>query len=192
MKQQVNVATLKPNETNPRYIKDSKFKKLVKSLKEFPEMLEKRPIVVDENMIVLGGNMRLEAAKAAGMFEVWIDVAEGWSEEKKREFIVKDNVGFGEWDWDILANDWQSQELKEWGLDVWQPEEMVDYSILDDDESSEEDVELMKDGLRKAIQIEFEIEDHKKAMDLINFWRERNAYIGRMIIDHLQSEKDKL
>jgi len=171
---------------------DSKFKKLVKSIKEFPEMMEKRPIVVDENMVVLGGNMRLQAAKSAGMFEVWVDVAEGWSEEKKQEFIIKDNVGFGEWDWDILANDWATQDLKEWGLDVWEPEEMVDYSILDDDEGSEEDVELMKDGLRKAIQIEFEVEDHKTAMDLINFWRERNAYIGRMIIDHLQNEKDKL
>lgn len=192
MKQKVNIAELKTNETNPRYIKDSKFKKLVKSIKEFPEMMEKRPIVVDENMIVLGGNMRLQAAKSAGMFEVWIDVAEGWSEEKKQEFIIKDNVGFGEWDWDILANDWATQDLKEWGLDVWEPEEMVDYSILDDDEGSEEDVELMKDGLRKAIQIEFEVEDHKTAMDLINFWRERNAYIGRMIIEHLQNEKDKL
>ena len=135
MKQKVNVATLKPNETNPRYIKDSKFKKLVKSIKEFPEMMEKRPIVVDENMVVLGGNMRLEASKAAGLFEVWIDVAEGWTEEQKKEFIIKDNVGFGEWDWDILANDWSEQQLESWGLDGFpfeeeeQEKELLDNNI---------------------------------------------------------------
>ena len=118
MKQKVNIAELKPNETNPRYIKDSKFKKLVKSIKEFPEMMDKRPIVVDENMVVLGGNMRLQAAKSAGMFEVWIDVAEGWTEQQKREFIVKDNVGFGEWDWDILGNEWAASQIEDWGLDI--------------------------------------------------------------------------
>ena len=101
-------------------ITDAKFKKLVKSIKEFPEMLEKRPIVVDENMVVLGGNMRLKACKSAGLFEVWIDKAVGWTEQQKREFVVKDNVGFGEWDWDILANDWDSSQVEEWGLDVWQ------------------------------------------------------------------------
>jgi hypothetical protein len=116
----VNIAKLKENPENPRYIKDSKFKKLVKSIKEFPEMLEKRPIIVDENMVVLGGNMRLRACKSAGLFEVWIDKAIGWSEEQKREFIVKDNVGFGEWDWDILANDWDASDVESWGLDVWQ------------------------------------------------------------------------
>lgn len=118
MKQKVNIASVKENPDNPRFIKDSKFKKLVKSIKAFPEMLEKRPIVVDENMVVLGGNMRLKACKSAGLFEVWIDIAEGWTEEQKREFIVKDNVGFGEWDWDILANEWDVDQVKEWGLDL--------------------------------------------------------------------------
>jgi hypothetical protein len=118
MKQQVNVATLKPNETNPRFIKDSKFKKLVKSLKEFPEMLEKRPIVVDEDMTILGGNMRYEAAKAAGLFEVWIDIAQGWTEQQKREFVIKDNASFGEWDWELLGNAWNAEQLGEWGIDI--------------------------------------------------------------------------
>ena len=118
MKRKVNIASIKPNPDNPRFVKDSKFKKLVKSIKEFPEMLEKRPIVVDENMVVLGGNMRLKACKSAGLFEVWIDQATGWSDEKKKEFIIKDNVGFGEWDWDILANEWNSDELEDWGLDL--------------------------------------------------------------------------
>ena len=118
MKQKVNIASVKENPDDPRFIKDSKFKKLVKSIKAFPEMLEKRPIVVDEDMIVLGGNMRLKACKSAGLFEVWIDIAEGWSEKQKREFIVKDNVGFGEWDWDILANEWDVDQVKDWGLDL--------------------------------------------------------------------------
>ena len=120
MKRKVNIASIKPNPDNPRFVKDSKFKKLVKSIKEFPEMLEKRPIIVDENMVVLGGNMRLKACKSAGLFEVWIDQATGWSEEKKKEFIIKDNVGFGEWDWDVVANEWNPNELDDWGLDVWQ------------------------------------------------------------------------
>ena len=134
----VNISEIKENPENPRYIKDSKFKKLVKSIKEFPEMLEKRPIVVDENMVVLGGNMRLRACKSAGLFEVWIDKAIGWSEEQKREFIVKDNVGFGEWDWDILANDWDADDLENWGLelpDMFEPEpeaEEDDYEEPDD------------------------------------------------------------
>ena len=104
LKKLISILLVKENPDNPRFIKDSKFKKLVKSIKAFPEMLEKRPIVVDENMVVLGGNMRLKACKSAGLFEVWIDIAQGWTEEQKQEFIVKDNVGFGEWDWDILAN----------------------------------------------------------------------------------------
>ena len=128
----VNIAKLKENPENPRYIKDSKFKKLVKSIKEFPEMLEKRPIIVDENMVVLGGNMRLRACKSAGLFEVWIDKAIGWTEEQKREFIVKDNVGFGEWDWDILANDWDASDVESWGLDVWQ-------DPLDEEEDMQDD-----------------------------------------------------
>lgn len=118
MVKKVNISEVKENLENPRYIRDSKFKKLVKSIKEFPEMLEKRPIVVDENMVVLGGNMRLKACKSAGLFEVWIDKAVGWTEQQKREFVVKDNVGFGEWDWDILANDWNSNQLEDWGLTI--------------------------------------------------------------------------
>ena len=126
MKQQVKISKVKGNPKNPRIIKNDKFKKLVKSIQEFPEMLKLRPIVVDENMMVLGGNMRLKASKEAGLKEVWIDIAEGLTEEQKKEFIVKDNVGFGEWEWDILANEWDSVQLAEWGLDVWQNEDDVE------------------------------------------------------------------
>jgi len=118
MKQLVKISKVKPNKDNPRIIKDYKFDKLVNSIKEFPDMLEKRPIVVDEDMVVLGGNMRLKACVAAGLNEVWIDTAEGWSEEQKKEFIIKDNLGFGEWDWDILANEWDIQKLDDWGMDL--------------------------------------------------------------------------
>ena len=128
MKQQVKISQVKGNPDNPRIIKNDKFKKLVKSIQEFPEMLKLRPIVVDEDMIVLGGNMRLKASKEAGLKEVWIEVAEGLTEEQKKEFIVKDNVGFGEWEWDMLANEWDSVELAEWGLDVWQNEDDIETS----------------------------------------------------------------
>ena len=134
MKQQVKIIKVKGNPNNPRIIKNDKFKKLVKSIQEFPEMLKLRPIVVDEDMIVLGGNMRLKASKDAGLKEVWIEVAEGLTEEQKKEFIVKDNVGFGEWEWDMLANEWDSVQLAEWGLDVWENEDdKVTEGLIEDD-----------------------------------------------------------
>ena len=120
MKQQVKISKVKGNPSNPRIIKNDKFKKLVTSIKEFPEMLKLRPIVVDEDMMVLGGNMRLKASKEAGLSEVWIDIAEGLTEEQKKEFVVKDNVNFGEWDWAILGNEWNTIKITEWGLDVWE------------------------------------------------------------------------
>jgi len=139
MRQQVKIYKIKGNPKNPRIIKNDKFKKLVKSIQEFPEMLEKRPIVVDEDMMVLGGNMRLKASKEAGLKEVWIDIATGWSQEKKDEFIVKDNVGFGEWEWDMLANEWDSVELEDWGLDVWQNEDDILNSLDEEIEEAPKD-----------------------------------------------------
>jgi ParB-like chromosome segregation protein Spo0J len=114
----VKISEVKNNPKNPRLIKDDKFRKLVKSIQEFPQMLELRPIVVDENNIVLGGNMRLKACKEAGLKEVYIVKADNLTEQQKDEFIVKDNVGFGEWDWDMLANEWDTEKLDEWGLDI--------------------------------------------------------------------------
>jgi hypothetical protein len=115
----VKISRVIPNEDNPRYIKEDKFKKLVQSLKDFPEMANARPIVVNKEMVALGGNMRLKAMQEAGWSEVPVKIVD-WSEEKQREFIIKDNVGFGEWDWDELANTWNSVELEDWGLDSWQ------------------------------------------------------------------------
>jgi hypothetical protein len=114
----VKINSIKTNPKNPRLIKDDKFKKLVNSIKEFPQMLELRPIVVDENNIILGGNMRHKACIEAGLKEVYIVQAKDLTEEQKDEFIVKDNVGFGEWDWDILANEWDTEKLQDWGLSL--------------------------------------------------------------------------
>jgi len=116
--EKVKLSQVKSNPNNPRLIKDDKFKKLVNSIKEFPEMLKIRPIVVNEDMIVLGGNMRLKACKEAGLKEVFIINAAELTDEQQREFIIKDNSGFGEWDWDMIANEWDTDQLEEWGIDI--------------------------------------------------------------------------
>lgn len=132
---------IKMNPSNPRVIKDEKFRQLVKSIKEFPEMLEVRPIVVNSDMIVLGGNMRLKACTEAGLKEVPVIVAE-FDETKQSEFIIKDNIGYGEWNWDMLANTFEPQQLHDWGLDVWVPQtdvnldEFFNENIEKDEESS--------------------------------------------------------
>lgn len=136
--QKVKISEIKPNPNNPRIIKDEKFKKLVQSIKDFPEMLELRPIVINTENIVLGGNMRLKACQEAGLKEVPIIRAENLTPEQQQEFIVKDNVSFGEWDWDMLANEWDTDELKDWGLDVLAP---LDY----EDKNEEIDVSDFED-----------------------------------------------
>jgi DNA modification methylase len=123
----VDIKTVKPNPSNPRHIKDYKFTQLVKSIRHFPEMLQLRPIVVDADNIVLGGNMRLKACIEAGLKEVPIIVASELTDEQQKEFIIKDNVGFGEWDWEQLANEWEIEQLSDWGLDL--PIEMEDTEI---------------------------------------------------------------
>lgn len=109
---------IKTNPNNPRVIKDDKFQKLVDSIIEFPKMLEIRPIVVNDDMVVLGGNMRLKACKAAGLKEVPVIKASDLSDDEQKQFIIKDNVGFGEWDWDMLKLEWDEEQLKGWGLDI--------------------------------------------------------------------------
>ena len=145
MEKKVNISSIKPNNENPRFIKDAKFKKLIKSIKSFPEMLEARPLVVDENMMVLGGNMRLKALKSSGIFEVPIKQVFGWTEEQKKEFIVKDNVGFGEWDWDILANQYDQEDLIEWGMDIpeFPTEEVLEAEEDDYEEPDEMQVDVV-------------------------------------------------
>tara|TARA_R100000655_G_scaffold814_3_gene3358 strand:+ start:38 stop:565 length:528 start_codon:yes stop_codon:yes gene_type:complete len=171
MKQQVKLSKVKGNPSNPRIIKNDKFKKLVKSIKEFPEMLKLRPIVVDENYMVLGGNMRLKASKEAGLKEVWIEVAEGLTEEQKKEFIVKDNVGFGEWEWDMLANEWDSVQLADWGLDVWQNEDDIQdiEEITDFSESENFIIKCDNNKQLKELQLKLNTESTKLTYeDFIN------------------------
>jgi ParB-like chromosome segregation protein Spo0J len=116
--ERVDIRQIRPNPDNPRFIKEGKFEKLVKSIKEFPEMLELRPIVVNQDMVVLGGNMRLKACEEAGIEQVPIIFADNLTEEQQKEFIIKDNSSFGEWDWDLLANEWDTDLLEDWGIDL--------------------------------------------------------------------------
>ncbi len=111
---------LRKHPDNPRLIKDAKFFSLRNSIEQFPEMLEKRPIIVNQDMLILGGNMRLRAAEDLGMKEIWIDQAD-WTEEKQKEFIIKDNTSSGDWDFSVLANEWNDKELTDWGLDIPTP-----------------------------------------------------------------------
>lgn len=186
----IKLSEIKSNPNNPRIIKDDKFQKLVQSIKEFPQMLDLRPIVVNEDMIVLGGNMRLKACKEAGIKEVPVIKASDLTEEQQRAFIIKDNVGYGEWDWDMLANEWDADELVEWGLDVWQQPVEPDYSILDGEDLSGQ-LNEMAEGVRKAIQIEFEAEHYEEAQELVKFWRGREMYIGGFLMEKLKEEKLK-
>ena len=151
----VKINSIKTNPKNPRLIKDDKFKKLVKSIKEFPQMLELRPIVVDENYIILGGNMRYKACIEAGLKEVYIVQAKDLTELQKDEFIVKDNVGFGEWDWDMLANEWDSEKLEEWGLDVWKAND--DINLDDFFEESDQTKEIKNKIVLEYTNEEFEL-----------------------------------
>lgn len=116
------ITDIKPNPRNPRIIKDDKFLNLVKSIKDFPQMLEKRPLIcftdTDKKLVVLGGNMRLKAAIEVGLKELPVILADDWTAEQKNEFLIKDNVSFGEWQWDELANEWDVEQLASWGLDV--------------------------------------------------------------------------
>jgi len=116
--EKVKITEVKSNPNNPRVIKDDKFKKLVQSVKDFPQMLDIRPIVVNDEMIVLGGNMRLKACIEAGLKEVSIIKASELTHEQQNEFIIKDNVGFGEWNWDVIADNWDYELLNDWGLDI--------------------------------------------------------------------------
>lgn len=127
----LEVAKIKPNATNPRLIKDEKFKKLVDSVSRFPQMLEIRPIVLREDMTILGGNMRYKAAIEAGYKKLPVIIASDLTEAQEREFIIKDNVGYGDWDWEMIANEWEEQDLTAWGLDI------PGFAVVDAEEEEE-------------------------------------------------------
>jgi len=143
--ERVDIRQVRSNPDNPRFIKGDKFEKLVKSIREFPQMLELRPIVVNKDMIVLGGNMRLKACEEAGIDQVPIIFADNLTEEQQKEFIIKDNSSFGEWDWDLLANEWETQDLIDWGMDI------------PDDWAVDEVLEAEEDNFEAADEIETDI-----------------------------------
>ena len=171
----VNINEVKPNPKNPRVIKDGKFQKLVKSIQEFPDMLNKRPLIVftdvDGKYVVLGGNMRLKACKEVGIKEIPVIIADEWTEEQKAEFLIKDNVGFGEWDWDNLANEWDAEKLDDWGLNI------PNYSLgLDVNNMTEDDIDLTEEfdpigkssGLQKVVFIFDGKDEAKSYIDSLN------------------------
>jgi|TARA_R110000868_G_scaffold308745_1_gene570192 hypothetical protein len=173
MIEKVAINKVFPNSSNPRTIKEGKFKKLVNSIQDFPEMLELRPIVVSKDMEILGGNMRYRACKEAGLKEVYIIKADKLTDKQIEEFIVKDNVGFGEWDWDVLANDWDINELEEWGLDGFPFEE----------EPKEEHNKLQD----TFVVPPFSVLDTKKG-----YWQERKKYWRNLIGDEGESREGAL
>jgi ParB-like chromosome segregation protein Spo0J len=122
----IKLSLIKPHKRNPRLIRDENFEKLKKSIIDFPKMLELRPIVIDENNVILGGNMRYKALKDLGYKESYVVKVSDLTEEQKKEFIIKDNVGFGEWEWDLLSSEWDELKLKEWGLEIYEPEELIE------------------------------------------------------------------
>ena len=157
--QKISISKVKPNQDNPRLIKDDKFKKLVQSIIDFPEMLAIRPIVVNKDMIVLGGNMRLKACIEAGLKEVPIIIADNLTDEQQREFLIKDNVSGGEWNWEVLANEWNSEELEAWGLD------------LPEDDNDNQKGKIVKENIKPFIQTHV----------LISFPPEKMIYLQELL-----------
>jgi ParB-like chromosome segregation protein Spo0J len=145
--QVVKITDIKPNPNNPRTIDKIKFDLLVKSIQEFPDMLELRPIVVDKDMIVLGGNMRLKACIKVGLKEIPVVIADSLTEDQKKEFIVKDNVGFGDWNYEELANDWDIELLSDWGLEI-------PIEVFEDEDSK---IEL--ESITKTISFKYTIDE---------------------------------
>jgi ParB-like chromosome segregation protein Spo0J len=158
---------IKPNPNNPRVLRDDKFQKLKQSITEFPKMLSLRPMVIDENNMVLGGNMRLRALQELGFTDIdeaWVKRSSDLTEEEKKRFIIADNVAFGEWDWDTLANDWEVVDLEAWGLEIPQFDERgeIDYS----DKNKEVDIEDLE-GLM-TINLKYTEEDYWKVKEQLS------------------------
>ena len=159
----VKISEVKSNPNNPRIIKDDKFQKLVKSIKEFPEMLNIRPIVVNADMVVLGGNMRLKACKEAGIKEIAIIKADDLTDEQQKQFIIKDNVGFGEWNWEDLANNWDAEQLTDWGLDI------PDFKHIETEERED-----LSDKIKSEFRIEVICKDETEQEQTYNKLIEQN------------------
>ena len=173
-----NITDIKPNPKNPRVIKDDKFAKLVQSLKDFPEMLEKRPLVcftdTDGKLVVLGGNMRLKAAKEVGLKKLPVMLADDWTEEQKAQFLIKDNVGFGEWNWQELQADWDVEQLGDWGLDVPQ------WANNSEDIEDIENIESFNESVNFTIKCE-SIEQLEELQTKLNVSGSKISYIDFLV-----------
>lgn len=191
----LKVNDIKPNPDNPRIIKDHRFKQLVKSIQDFPEMLAIRDIIVDENNIILGGNMRWKACIEAGVKKLQVTRVTGLDPAQKREFIIKDNANYGVWDWDNLANNYDNDLLTEWGLNVWQPTQFLEESQTEEkgtsttahDPEAERDAEDEKAD-KRIIQIEFDIEDYEEANALYKKLRAEGRDIPAIFITAINTE----
>ena len=169
----VKISDVKINPNNPRLIKDDKFAKLVQSIKDLPQMLDIRPIVVNSDMVVLGGNMRLKACKEAGLKQVPIIIADNLTEDQQREFLIKDNVSGGEWDWQMLANDWHTEQLNDWGLEVWHNDEMSnlnEYEGLD----AESKLDKFLNSELKRMFLVYDNETFENVIDWFNKQQEKH------------------
>ena len=191
----VNITDVKPNPKNPRIIKDGKFQKLVKSIQEFPDMLNKRPLIVftdvDDKYVVLGGNMRLKALNELKFKEIPVIIADEWTEEQKAEFLIKDNVGFGEWDWDSLANEWDAEKLDEWGLSTFSFEDNLsnnqDYGDLGQ-------LSLLDNYLNSEIKRMFLVYDNETFENVVKWFEQKQNEFScednsQVILKLMENEK---
>lgn len=186
----MKLSEIKPNPNNPRILKDEKFKKLVKSIDEFPKMMKLRPIVVDNDNMILGGNMRLKALQELKYKEIpdeWVKRADELTEEEKKRFIIADNVGFGEWDWDVLANEWDGQELNEWGINIPNWAAGIDANNMTDDDvdlDQEFDPIGVSSGLQRVVFIfdgVNEAESYLKSLNINDYSKKGQAWQVNMI-----------
>jgi len=181
---------------NPRIIKDHKYLKLKASIEENPEFLGARELLVyahENNFVILAGNMRFKVAQELNFKEIPCKVIpNNYTLDQLKAIVIKDNISYGSEDWEALANEWDYEQLGFWGLDVPQFGNDVDYSILDDNEDLDKTLSEMSDGVKKAIQIEFENEHYEEAYELVKFWRQKELYIGGFIMEKLKEEKYKV
>lgn len=191
----VDVKDLVPNDKNPRLIKEHKFKKLVESIKEFPEMLELRPIVVDDANVILGGNMRFRAAQEAGIKKVPVIVATDMSEEQRKQFIIKDNQSYGEWDWDLLADEWEQGDLISWGFESYNFGAPTDFLDIDDEtEPSEappapEKPKITDDGYVRYEIVLLEQDKQKVVETLAEVRKEHDVTLAEALMIIIQAYK---
>lgn len=192
----VKLNTIKKNPNNPRIVKDDGFKKLKESLSGTRGLdhFYARPCIVSTRTgehIIIAGNTRYQAAKDLGWKEVPTVILEDLTEEQEKEIIIRDNVSNGEWDWEKLANEWDTEELSDWGVDV--PSfGAVDYSVLEEENETEEEdlqkiIENMKDGTRKAIIVEFALEIYEEAKSLVEAEKKKGNEISLILLDALRN-----